>query len=258
MFGKRKKEMVQEAYNLEQGKDNLTPDQGKQISEASRAYTAAALWFEKHVAEEEKKKTKNAKHLNIFLGIITFMSIGAVLGLTPLKTVVPYVLRVDNNSGYTDIVRGGADIEVTDVDNSYWAVTYILQRESYNFSTQDARSKFIELTSYNGTYTEYKNFQLSNKGYMDKLGDKQQIKITIRNVGQPQKNADSKLTTMQVRFTKTLLDDVGVAVPNIPPTTWLATLSFDYSKPPKIKADEWVNPRGFAVRSYDLSQEVGY
>ncbi|ERT14886.1 virB8 family protein, partial [Photorhabdus temperata] len=193
-----------------------------------------------------------------FFGTLAFMAVGAVFGLTPLKTVVPYVIRVDNNSGYTDIVRSGADQYTTSSDDSYWAVNYVLQRESYNFSTQDTRSKFIELASYNGTYTEYKNFQLSKKGYLELLGDKQQIRIKIRNVNQPQKSSDNKLTTIQIRFTKNLLDDVGVPVSSIPPTTWLATLSFDYGKPPKTKEDEWINPKGFAVRSYELSQEVGY
>ncbi|WP_230479013.1 VirB8/TrbF family protein, partial [Kingella kingae] len=32
------------------------------------------------------------------------MAVGAVLGLTPLKTVQPIVIPVDNNTGATDIV----------------------------------------------------------------------------------------------------------------------------------------------------------
>ncbi|MEX0446575.1 virB8 family protein [Xenorhabdus sp. SGI246] len=258
MFGNRKKEVIKEAYDIEKGKDNLSPEQGRNIGEASRAYAQAALWFEKHVAEEEKKKTKNAKRLSIFFGVITFMSIGAVLGLTPLKTVEPYLLRVDNNSGYTDIVKYGGDNDANERDDSFWTTTYVRQRESYNFSTQDSRYHIVDLMSYPGTFTEYKNFQLSKKGYMEQLGDKRQIRVDINNIIFSQRDKDKHNGTVQIRFTKTILDDAGVPVQEIPATKWLATLSFDYGKPPKVQKDDWLNPRGFAVRSYELSQEVGY
>lgn len=258
MMGKRKKELVEDSYLLEKQKDNVSPDEGRKIGEATRIYAEAGRYFEKHIAAEEKKKVKTAKRLCYFFGTMAFMSIAAVLLLTPLKTVEPFVIRVDNNSGYTDIVRSGADQNTTNTDDSYWAVNYVLQRESYNFSTQDMRSKFVEMSSYNGTYTEYKNFQLSKKGYLELLGDKQQIRVVIRNVSKPQRSDDNKTITMQIRFDKNVLDDIGQPVGSIPPTTWLATMSFDYGRPPKIKEDEWINPRGFSVRSYDLSQEVGY
>ncbi|WP_277973351.1 virB8 family protein [Pantoea agglomerans] len=258
MFGKRKKELIDEAYIIESEKDNLTSEQARNIGEASRAYTLAAQWFEKHVAEEEKKKVKNAKRLSMLFGSLAFMSVGAVLLLTPLKTVVPYVIRVDNNSGYTDIVRPGADQNIINSDDAYWAVTYIGNRESYDISNNDFRSKFVELTSYPDVFTEYKNFQLSKKGYLEKLADKQQIHVTIRNVSDPVKSDDGKSSTIQIRFNKTVTDNIGQPVSSIPTTTWLATISFDYSKPPKVKKDEWMSPRGFAVKSYQLSQEVGY
>ena len=186
------------------------------------------------------------------------MSVGAVLMLTPLKTVEPYVIRVDNNSGYTDIVKGGADQNTNNVDDSYWSVTYVLQRESYNFSTQDVREKFVELASYDNVNTEYRNFQLSSKGYLALLGDKKQIRVNIRNVSDVKKSDDGNIKTIQIRFDKNVLDDLGQPVADIPSTTWLATISFDYGRPPKVRQDEWLNPKGFGVKSYQLSQEIGY
>ena len=258
MLGKRKKEVIEQAYNIEKNKDNLSAEEAKEIGMATRSYAQAALYFEKHIAEEEKKKVRNFKRLCIFFGGLAFMSIGAVLLLTPLKTVVPYVIRVDNSSGFTDIVRSGSDQSIVKTDDAYWSVAYILNRESYDFSNQDLRSRFVELTSYSDVFTEYKNFQLSKKGYLELLGDKQQIRVSIRNVSDPVKSADEKTTTIQIRFDKTVLDSVGQPVSSIPTTTWLATIAFDYNRPPKIKKDEWMNPRGFAVRSYQLNQEIGY
>lgn len=258
MFNKRKKETIELAYDIERNKDSITSEQAKEIGQAIKAYSFAAQYFEKHIAEDLKAKVKNYKRLCIFFGVLAFMSITAVLFLTPLKTVIPYVIRVDNNSGYTDIVRAGADQYVIKSDDAYWVTTYILNRESYDFSNQDIRAKFVELASYSNVYTEYKNFQLSKKGYLELLSDKQQIRVVIRNVSDPVESADGKKTTIQVRFDKNVLDMLGQPVSNIPPTTWLATVVFDYNKQPLNKKDEWMNPRGFAVISYQLSQEVGY
>ncbi|WP_171021374.1 type IV secretion system protein [Escherichia sp. E4736] len=258
MFGKRKNELIKENYDIEKYKNNTSAEDGRNISLATQAYVQAAQWFEKHVAEEEKKKVKNAKRLSVFFGMMAFMSVSAVLLLTPLKTVVPYVIRVDNNSGFTDIVRPGADQNVFKSDDAYWSVTYILNRESYDISSQDFRSRFIELSSYPDIFTEYKNFQLSKKGYLEKLADKQQLRVTVRNVSNPVTSNDGKISTIQIRFNKTVTDNIGQPDNSIPATTWLATISYDYSKPPKFKKDEWMNPRGFAVKSYQLSQEVGY
>jgi len=258
MFNKRKKEIVEKSYEIEIGKDNLTPEQGRDISSATRAYAQAASYFEKHIAEEEKKKTKSAKRLSMFFGSLAFMSVGALILLTPLKTVVPYVIRVDNNSGYTDVVRWGADQDVTETDDAFWATTYVRQYESYNFSNQDERTKFIELTSYPDVYTEYKNFQLSKKGYLAQLADRQQMRVEIRNVSKPQLSEDKKTTTIQVRFDKRVLDDVGQPVRDIPKTTWVVSISYDYKRPPKTKQDEWMSPRGFGVKGYIKTQEVGY
>lgn len=258
MLRRKKKEVIDREHAIEKNKNNIDPEQAKEIGMAVRSYTYAAQFFEQHIAEEEKKKVKHYRRLNIFFGGIALMSVTAVLLLTPLKTVVPYVIRVDNNSGYTDIVRAGSDQSISKTDDAYWGMAYILNREGYDFSNQDLRSRFVELTSYPDVFTEYKNFQLSKKGYLEVLGDKQQIRVSVRNISDPVPSVDGKTTTIQIRFDKNVLDSVGQPVGNIPPTTWLATVVFDYNKPPKIKKDEWMNPRGFAVRSYQLNQEVGY
>lgn len=256
MFGKRKKELITENYNTEKISQNPNPEQAKNIGQATFAYTQAAKWFEENVADGYKKKAKNAKRLCVFFAVLSFMSIGALLGITPLKTVEPYVIRVDNNSGYTDIVRPGENQDTQTVDDEFWLSTYVIARESYNFSTQDARYKTVELMSYDGTFTEYKNFQLSHKGYLEVLGDKGQIRTEINNIVFTSRDEEKHSGTAQVRLTRIPLDENGVPLPDVPATTWLAVVSYDYGKPPVTKKDEWINPRGFGVRAYSTSEEV--
>ncbi|KAA8686785.1 conjugal transfer protein, partial [Pseudomonas caricapapayae] len=47
----------------------------KDISLAEQAYIHAARFFEKNIAADEKAKTKNARRLAAFFGVLTFMSI---------------------------------------------------------------------------------------------------------------------------------------------------------------------------------------
>lgn len=76
MSGKIKKELIEENYDLEKRKNNTTAAEGRNISQAGRAYIQAAQWFEKNVAEEEKKKATCAQRLSIFFGTLAFMSAG--------------------------------------------------------------------------------------------------------------------------------------------------------------------------------------
>lgn len=66
MFKRKKKDVIEQSYNIEKYKDSFTPEEAKEISMAVRSYTYAAQFFEKHIAEEEKAKVKQFKRLCFF------------------------------------------------------------------------------------------------------------------------------------------------------------------------------------------------
>lgn len=237
---------------------NLTVDAAtaQNMSLAEQAYLNAARWFEANVAKEHQRSARTWKRLAAFFGVLAFMAVGAVMGLTPLKTVETYLVRVDNNSGYTDVVKPTSQVKSTEqIDDEFWLSTYVRFRESYNFSNNDANFSMVEMLSYDDTFGEYKNFQLSSKGYLAVLGTNRQIRTEINNVGfLKRENAKG---TAQVRLTKIVLDKNGMPDPQLKPTTWIATISYDYLNPTKKSGDQWLNPRGFGIKSYDSTQEVG-
>lgn len=226
------------------------------ISLAEQAYLHAARFFESNIAKDHQRSARNSKRLAAFFGVIAFMAVAAVMGLTPLKTVETYLVRVDNNSGFTDTVKPVSQVKSTEqIDDEYWLSTYVRFRESYNFSNNDANFSMVELLSYDDTFAEYKNFQLSSKGYLAVLGNNRQIRLDINNIGfLKRENAKG---TAQVRFTKVVLDKNGIPDPQLKPTTWISTISYDYKNPTKKSGDQWLNPRGFGIKSYDPTQEVG-
>lgn len=257
---KNKKQVIEQEKKIICGDENFS---GKEEGQISREYTQAAKWFEKNVADDYRRKARNSKYLSVFFGVMTFMSIGAVLGLTPLKSVEPYLVRVDNNSGFTDIVAPlSSGVNPQQIEDEYWLATYVRTYESYNWSSQTANYALIELFSYNDVFTEYKNFQLSGKGYTEILGKNLQIRTEINNIvplkipAGNELQPDKDIRTYQVRFTKSILDRFGNPDPLSQTTHWLATVSFDYKNPPLTQEDTWLNPMGFGVYAYSKTQEV--
>lgn len=254
-FRKTKQQIIEQEQELAAGLI-LDPELAKQISLAQQSYINAARWFEANVAKEHIKTAKFFKRLSMFFGLLAFMSIAAVVGLTPLKTVVPYLVRVDNNTGFTDLVRPLSETKAQEqIDDEFWLSTYVRFRESYNFADSDANFGAVELMSYADTFAEYKNFQLSTKGYTETLGNNRQMRVAINGVTFLERKAGTG--TAQVRFTKTVVDRNGVPDPQIRPATWLVTVSYDYKNPTKKREDEWISPRGFGAKSYSSVQEVG-
>lgn len=252
---KSKQDVIEQERQLA-ARTSIDAATAQEISLAEQAFVHASRFFEKNIAADEKAKTKNARRLAGFFGVLTFMSIGAVLGLTPLKSVETYLVRVDNNSGFTDVVKPVSQAKSPEqIDDEYWLSTYVRFRESYSFSSNDAQYGMVEMMSYGETFAEYRNFQLSSKGYLEVLGTNRQIRTDINNINFLERK--DRAGTAQVRITKTVLDRNGTPDPQLAPVTWVATVTYDYNNPAKKAGDQWLNPRGFGVMDYTKTQEVG-
>ncbi|WP_440057896.1 virB8 family protein [Pseudomonas fragariae (ex Marin et al. 2024)] len=228
----------------------------QEMSLAEQAYINAGRWFEENIAKDEKRKRRRSDIIAAFAGVLAFMAILALMLLTPLKTVETYLLRVDKSSAFLDVVPPASTVTSSEQkDDEFWLSAYVRFRENYNFSDNDALFSMVELLSYEDTFKEYKNFQLSTKGYMNVLGNNRQIRTEINNIIFLKR--EDGTGTAQVRMTKTVLDKNGMPDPQIKPAVWVSTMSYDYKNPAKKRGDQWLNPKGFGVLSYSPAQEVG-
>lgn len=252
---KSKQDVIEQERQLA-ARTSIDAATAQEISLAEQAFIHAARFFENHIAADEKAKTKRATRLNYVFGALAFMAVGAVLGLTPLKSVETYLVRVDNNSGFTDVVKPVDKAKSPEqIDDEYWLSNYVRFRESYSFSSNDANYDMVRLMSYDETFNEYRNFQLSSKGYVQVLGTNRQIRTDINNINFLKREDASG--TAQVRITKTVLDSNGEPDPQLDPATWIATVTYDYKNPTKKSGDQWLNPRGFGVKADTMTQEIG-
>lgn len=74
------------------------------VDDAFDQYQREVLSWETHrVLELERAKT-TAWRIATVSTVVAFAAVMAVVGMTPLKTVKPFVIRVDNATGIVDVV----------------------------------------------------------------------------------------------------------------------------------------------------------
>lgn len=234
---------------------NLSPDENRLVSIFALAYQRAARHFEQYVAEGERRKTIFWRRSTLFCAVIAFMAIGAVAGLTPLKEVVPFMTLVNEKTGAATIVGvGGKHVSKDFAGDMYWLNQYVQARESYNYASQGASFQMVKEFSDSAPFNEYRNFQLSSKGYLEKLGKKYFIETKVDNII-PIHN--EKGLTAQAWFTNTVVDENGVALPHLDPVSWQALISYRFGEPSKDLSKYLINPLGFKVGSYQRFEQLG-
>ncbi|ENE6639026.1 type IV secretion system protein [Salmonella enterica] len=253
---KRKKEIIidetDNILNTERALAQPGEDPAKErreLTRDTREYLDESRQFHRSEIERSKRSEKTAWRLVCALLVITIMSVGAVMGLTPLKELVPYTIRVNDNSGFTDIVypKGYGQQSMTKIDDQFWLTTYVRARESYNWYSVSAMFKYVSLLSSASVGEGYKSYMLSEVSPVKVLADKRQIEVVVS----PPTYING---AAQVRFTKKVIDREGKET-DIKPTSWIALITFDYQKPITTKKDEMDSPHGFQVTSYKVDQE---
>ena len=99
--------------------------------------TKTAISYEasiRYLVEKSNRRAWLIAFLSIFISII---SVTAVVFLTPLKSVEPYVIRVDNTTGMVDIITSVNQTEfVSDNEalDKYFTTSYVKIREGYFYN----------------------------------------------------------------------------------------------------------------------------
>ncbi|MBB3428240.1 type IV secretion system protein VirB8 [Rhizobium sp. BK312] len=182
-------------------------------------------------------------------GILAAISIVAIAGLTPLKTVEPFVVRVDNSTGIVDVVSaltstaGTYDEAVT----KYFAARYVRAREGYVWSEAEENFRTVSLLS---TAPEQTRFAAIYRGGnpdspQNIYGRGATSRINIVSISLINANV------LSVRYMRTITrgDETHT-------THWVATLTFSYVNAPMSSTDRLINPLGFAVSDYRSDPEA--
>lgn len=183
--------------------------------------------------------------------ILAIVAVFAIAMLTPLKTVQPYVIRVDRSSGETQIVtalKGPQPRTYEDAVNRYFISQYVRLREGWLNDAARENAYAVMLMSDQIEAQRYLNsVKSTNRNAPSNIyGDRGFVSIAIRSI------SFLSSTVAQVRYTKII--NYGQSAPVA--QNWNAILTFKFSAAPELEKDRNINPLGFQVVNYRSDPEA--
>lgn len=183
--------------------------------------------------------------------ICTLATVVVISQLTPLKTVDPFVIQVDQRSGITQVVDPTTVQELTGSEaiNNYFIVQYLRAREAYHISDLAYNYNLVRIMSESGTVypqfvaEENPNNPQSNAARLGSTGTRT-VKIESITYLRPQ--------LAQVRLLiEEKSDNLGYTQQHM-----IATIGFQYIKMNLTTEERYIDPLGFRVTSYRLDEET--
>ncbi len=188
----------------------------------------------------------------------------AVMQLTPLKSVEPYLIQIDEKTGITQRVNPISRNEYManqSVDR-FFTATYLRMRETYNYDIFRYNYNIVRLMSARPIFNKYR-YEVSpdnEDGFVKRLGTFGQREIRIQSmayINNPAKKTGSDAETpnnqkiIQARITTV------ESTPNEAnrEQVWIATITFEYADLSLSEQEQLYNPLGYTVTSYQISLE---
>lgn len=225
--------------------------QKKNAQNEKQVFEAVKL-FETDVIESKQRRIGFLTKFCIFQGVTIVLMAGALIGLAPLKSVEPFLLRVDSTTGYVDKVNP-YDVKsgtVNEAVQRFFLARFIENREGYEWFTVKDMYNFVEATSNRAVFDAYKNYMISSQSPVKVLSNRMKMLVKVNGIT----FLDDE--TAQIRFTKLITEPDGKAAAGYIPTQWIATLKFDFSKKITTEQERLLNPLGLNVISYRVDAEV--
>lgn len=244
-----KRAILQE--NLRSATVTEKPEEKKALSKEVDRYIKSIREFETDTIDGLKKSARTAWKVAIACGCLAFLAVGALIGLTPLKTVKPYVIRVDNNTGYADVATpiGDAKESYGQEIDKYFLAKFVINRESYDWLTIQNMHDTVNLLAANNVYSQYDNI-IKNKTFSPLYMLKDDKRVLVKVV-----SVSFIGDVAQVRFVKYVQNRDGTKAPEFAPSSWLATITYDYQKNITLEKNRIINPLGFQATSYRVDAE---
>lgn len=182
---------------------------------------------------------------------LAVVSVGAIAALTPLKTVQPYTVTVDRQTGATEIttaLTGNDELLYDEAVAKYFLARYVRYREGW---VSQARLEYFETVVALSATSEQNRFAAYFKDTNPQspqvvFGNDAFVTVAIKNISLIGENV------AQVRFSKViqrngaLSDEVNA----------IATITYEVTGKPIGEQGLFVNPLGYRVTNYRADREV--
>lgn len=223
-----------------------------EVKKENQPFYDAVKQFEKNEIATVQSKAKLLTRLCVAEFVVIGLLGAGIAALAPLKTAVPYVIRVDNSTGYTDVVPqiNNAKESYQEVETKYFLSQFVINYESYEWQTIQQMMDTVKVMSASKVFSQYNTAIRADSSPLNVLKDNYKMRVKIKSVTM------LKPDVAQVRFSKMILDSSGKPAPEYRMTDWIATIAFDFNKKIETEEQRLINPLGFQALSYRVDPEA--
>ncbi|WP_297881599.1 virB8 family protein [uncultured Campylobacter sp.] len=215
---------------------------------------ASAISYEASIRYLVEKSNRRAWTVAFIFAAIAIIAVVAVIMLTPLKTVEPYVIRVDN-AGMVDIITTvkTEDLTQNEALDKYFISQYVKAREGYYYNILNQDYLLVQMLSTPEIAELYRKIYEGKSARQEALKNDNEVSIDIKSVVLGE-SAGAKTAT--IRFDATTRK-TGAQPQILGTAAKIVTLSYDYYPDnPQSEEERLKNPLGFKVTAYRIDDEI--
>ena len=212
--------------------------------------TVAASWATS-VNDDLKRSNRIAWIVAIIAALVALLEALALVFLVPLKTVEPYTLLVDRQTGHVETLAP-LDAQVVAPDAALtrsFLVQYVIARESFTSETLQDDYRKVSLWSDRPVAERYQALMAATNS-QSPLAFLQRGSSMRTEVKSVSPLADDR---SMIRFATTTVDGRGNAQE---PQHWVAIVRYTFTSAAMNESDRYLNPLGFQVTSYRRDAET--
>lgn len=203
------------------------------------------------VTEDLKRSNRIAWMVASVVAIIAILEGIALVFLVPLKSVEPYTLLVDRQTGNIEALAP-LDTQIVAPDAALtrsFLVQYVIARESFTQGTLQDDYRKVSLWSERNVAERYQRLMdaSNSRSPLSYLQRGSSVRTEVKSVSELAKDRS------MIRFATTVIDGRGRRQE---PQNWVAIINYSFSAASMSESDRYLNPLGFQVTSYRRDVET--
>ncbi|MEM9310969.1 MAG: type IV secretion system protein [Pseudomonadota bacterium] len=210
----------------------------------------AASWAVS-VTDDLKRSSRRAWIVAFLVALIALLEALALVFLVPLKSVEPYTLLVDRQTGNVETLAplNAQSVSPDEALTRSFLVQYVIARESFTSDTIQDDYRKVSLWSDNTVAQGYQGLMAANNP---------QSPLAYLRRGSVIRTEVKSLSSLangrsMVRFATRVVDARGRSQT---PEHWVALISFGFKAAAMSENDRYLNPLGFQVTAYRRDPET--
>ncbi len=228
--------------------DDITQDVA---AESRKGYYVNARSWSTDKVDELLRSRRTAWLITSAVICIAVAEAMALIAMLPLKTVIPYTIMVDKNTGFAQVLEGEAipSVKPQSALTQSLLAQYVVARETYDISSIQGQYRKVALWSAENAKRAYLALMPAGNpaSPVSRYGNATVVETHIESITPTAKD------TALVRFYTQRRDQGQPAAQR---AYWVSHLRFRFAGEPMAIEDRLINPLGFQVVHYRRDQEA--